>query len=673
MPAFGSSMFPCVPSGSVLDLGRPTQPIRLGDIVAYPSASGALVAHRVVGIERDRLAYLVRGDAQADLERVEARAVLFVVERVERRGFAYATGGPIGRLLGALALRHRPALRLLGRGLNTARRVRQLVGLWSTARDGLPEADGGGRGSAAADGGEFDESAAHGGGAGNGVPARGGAGPALACHHAENPAAASGRRFCLLSSHPSLPIAGKVDPRESLLRGLKHELRTPLNAILGFAELLLGELDGPLGADERENLTVVREAGQRLLRMINDLLDLSSALIVPREPFREDVDVVLLLEQVGATLEQRRGLRPVHVRVDRTLGRLDLFEEKRALERVLTAFGEVALAATSAGEIALAVDPLPSGELELRVFGEGLVETRAEPGFAPADSPAPSERERRVFRLRATIACRVLAALGGTLERVAEPRGLTLILRIPAPANRRRGPAREEDDVALVTTYIASMGHDLRTPLNAILGFADLLLMGGSEIWSESQRKSLRIVREHAGDLALIVDDMLDWARLEAGELTLERSGQAVLPLLERAIETAVARSGARGLRVLLDSPAELGVLDLDPARFVQAVVGLLDHAIRADPAPQVTLSAALGAKGLRIEVLDPGLEIRPQDQAALFAAFRPSYAPTGQRIEGLQLGTSVARSLMRAHGGEVWFERRGRGTVFIATLPTTR
>jgi signal transduction histidine kinase len=73
----------------------------------------------------------------------------------------------------------------------------------------------------------------------------------------------------------------------------------------------------------------------------------------------------------------------------------------------------------------------------------------------------------------------------------------------------------------------------------------------------------------------------------------------------------------------------------------------------------------------LRLEIFDPGLEIRAEDHTAVFDAFRPSHAPTGQRIAGLQLGTSVARSLMRAHGGDVSFESRpGRGTTFVATLP---
>ncbi|HEY2736351.1 MAG TPA: ATP-binding protein, partial [Polyangiales bacterium] len=82
-------------------------------------------------------------------------------------------------------------------------------------------------------------------------------------------------------------------------------------------------------------------------------------------------------------------------------------------------------------------------------------------------------------------------------------------------------------------------------------------------------------------------------------------------------------------------------------------------------------LTARRQPSSLSIEVLDPGLSIREQDHASLFAAFRPSHAPTGQRIAGLQLGTSVARALLRAHGGDVWFESRpGRGTTFVATLP---
>jgi len=93
--------------------------------------------------------------------------------------------------------------------------------------------------------------------------------------------------------------------------------------------------------------------------------------------------------------------------------------------------------------------------------------------------------------------------------------------------------------------------------------------------------------------------------------------------------------------------------------------------------APILSLSALyVEAEGeqpvsARIEVTDPDLEIRDQDQAHIFAAFRPSFAPTGQRVAGLHLGTALARAVIRAHGGDVWFERRpNQGTTFVASLP---
>jgi signal transduction histidine kinase len=165
---------------------------------------------------------------------------------------------------------------------------------------------------------------------------------------------------------------------------------------------------------------------------------------------------------------------------------------------------------------------------------------------------------------------------------------------------------------------------------------------------------------------------MIDWAKLEAGELALTREPEAVLPLIERALGAAKARSGSRGLKVTLRAEADLGAVSVDAPRFEQALLGLLDHAIRSNPGPMVTVSVQRTAAQLRLDIFDPGLEVRVQDQSAVFDAFRPSHAPTGQRIAGLQLGPAVARGLLRAHGGDVWFESRpGRGTLFTATLPT--
>jgi signal transduction histidine kinase len=626
-------MFPFIPSGSLLSVCE-SQPgdVHVGDVIAYPTPGRwrALVAHRVVRIEHaaDTTWYTTLGDSQPYEERIAESAVVYVVTRVAHRYFAYQTRGPLGRAFARIAIRRGSSLRAAMLLARTAIALKHRV-----------------------------------------VPGR-------KTQRAADPSAA---HIELSSSRPSFAAPGEIDPRDSLLRGLKHELRTPLNAILGFSEVLLGELDGPLNQDERENLSVVREAGHKLLALINEVLDLAAALVAQREPQREDTDIIALLDQVRALLEERRGVRPVHVRVDGALDGLDVWVDRRALTRVISALGELALAATSAGEISLGA-ALIDGQLRVRVHGDGLLLSKDALTASTHEPPLKTERDKRVFRLRLLIANKLAERLPGTLAIEPSSQGSTLVLETPVGVERRSSAAASSanlDDVSIAIGYLAAMGHDLRTPLNAILGFADLLSLGNHYPWSDPQRKSLGIIRERAGDLAALVDDMIDWAKLEAGELALQRVEQPVQPLIERAVETATQRSGARGLQIDLDLSAELGSVRLDAARFVQALVGLLDHAVRSNPAPRVKVSARrLGSPNaltgsLYLEIFDPALEVREQDHASLFAAFRPSHAPTGQRIAGLQLGTSVARALLRAHGGDVWFESRpGRGTTFVATLP---
>jgi signal transduction histidine kinase len=626
-------MFPFVPSGCLLEVRLASAgPIRPGDIVAYPGANAprALVAHRVLRVQREAGAtwYVTRGDAQHHEERIAECAIAYVVTRVRHRAFAYDTDGRVGRVLARIAVQQGIALLLATSCAHVAVALRRRSRQVPVASDSAP--------------GQFELSS---------------------------------------SSRPSLTPPGELDPRDSLLRGLKHELRTPLNAILGFSEVLLGELDGPLNDDERENVNVVREAGQKLLVLINEVLDLAAALVAQREPVGEDCDAVALLEDVRAALEERRGVRPVYVRVGGALDRLDVWVDRRALSRVLRALGELALCATNAGEISLEAS-LVGDDLRVRVHGDGLLlPVDALTSSAAGAASAPGDRDKRLFRLRLLIARKLAERLPGTLAAESSPLGgASLVLLMPSRLKRAGAAAvsgASVEDVSVAIGYLAAMGHDLRTPLNAIMGFADLLTLRSLSPWSEPQRKSLEIIRERARDLTALVDDMIDWAKLEAGELSLHWTEQPALSLIERVVETATQRSGARGLCVDLDLAPDLGSVRVDDVRFVQALVGLLDHAVRSNPAPRVKLSARrvagpnAGESKLWIEIIDPSLLVREQDHAAVFAAFRPSHAPTGQRIAGLQLGTSVARALLRAHGGDVWFESRpGRGTTFVAELP---
>jgi signal transduction histidine kinase len=602
-------MFPLVPSNSLLHVIPPRlNEIRPGEIICYPGRH-EIIAHRVIRIEQtpSGRTFITRGDAVGGEEQVAEGAVAWTVVRVERGRFAYDVDSAIGRCAAALALHRGLPLRLLS---ITARTV---VGLRNRlrARSAWPE------------------------------------------------------RADVALGDPPPPRAGSSESPDALLRLLNHELRTPLNGILGFIEILLGELDGPLLLDERENLSLVRDAGRQLLSLVSDVLDLVAAVANDHEPMYESVDLGELLEAERVVLEERRGMRPVYVRVDVPLEAAAVVVDCDELARLLRLLGELALQATSSGEVSFEAE---SGESEVcvRVRADGPLFPEAPPR---ADRPSsPAERDDRLRRMRFDMAQRLTERSLGRLSLD----GNELCLRMPRDARSRVRDQATRADIPLAVRYLAASGHDLRTPLNAILGFSDLVAMHPHEQWSEAQHRSLSIVRERARDLASMVDDMIDWAKLELGDLRLSQKQHDCRELIERAVSLAVERSGARGLRVEVEVEPALGQLYVDADRFVQALLGLMDHAVRAMPGPTVRVHALRDPKGgARFEVIDSGLEIRSQDQAHIFAAFRPSFAPTGQRVAGLHLGTSLSRALIRAHGGDVWFESRpDQGTTFVASLP---
>ena len=232
------------------------------------------------------------------------------------------------------------------------------------------------------------------------------------------------------------------------------------------------------------------------------------------------------------------------------------------------------------------------------------------------------------------------------------------------------------DTERLRTSFVAAMAHDLRGPLNAITGFSDLLVMEKHDVVAPAQRASVDIIRRAAQDLLVLLDQILDWAKLEAGQIELDRAPVPFEGLLYEAADEAKQRSADRGLSVTLDVEDALPNANVDAVRVKQALLGLMDHATRLTDKPRVALSACVRANEaghpcVRVEVKDPQLVVREADQAGFFEAFRPSYAPSGRRVAGLGLGPALARALIQAHGGSVWFaSRTDTGTTFTLELP---
>ncbi|HEX5659052.1 MAG TPA: HAMP domain-containing sensor histidine kinase [Polyangiales bacterium] len=288
---------------------------------------------------------------------------------------------------------------------------------------------------------------------------------------------------------------------------------------------------------------------------------------------------------------------------------------------------------------------------------------RVQHGYAP-----PSPEVPILFRsLANTPAGRELAlALTDLAARFAQMR-----------EKEREGRIAMEQAQKLRTQFLASMSHDLRSPLNSLLGFATLIASGVEGPITREQRESIQMITRSARDLLRLITNILDSARLEAGRLTLDRRWVPATEILTQALSD--------GRRMLEDRPqltieAELGeplpAVFVDQDRVVQAILGLFTHAIHATDRGVIKLQAQVQAgpqPHLRIDVSDQGAGIREADQASLFEAFRELQEPSGRRIGGLGLGLSLARELVRANGGDVWFtSQHGRGTTFTVALPIT-
>ncbi len=243
----------------------------------------------------------------------------------------------------------------------------------------------------------------------------------------------------------------------------------------------------------------------------------------------------------------------------------------------------------------------------------------------------------------------------------------------------RRAIAALEEEVARAeaasrakSAFLANVSHEIRTPMNAILGLAELLetteLTPGQRSWLEDMTGASRT-------LLRLIDDLLDVARAEAGELGLHVGPFAPRALLDELIRLHRGRAERQGLALTLetDIPANLH-LEGDGDRIRQVVGNLLGNAIKFTERGGVVLRAGVrltgGAATLALHVVDTGPGIPTDRQATLFEPFAQLDESAARRHGGVGLGLAIARQLARRMGGQLTLEsNEGHGSTFTFTV----
>lgn len=259
-----------------------------------------------------------------------------------------------------------------------------------------------------------------------------------------------------------------------------------------------------------------------------------------------------------------------------------------------------------------------------------------------------------------------------------EQRRLTedLLLRKQAEEAAYRARAAAEARDSAKSIFLASMSHELRTPLNAILGYVQLMTLDARARGEASFLDDLRRVEGAGKHLLTVINNVLDFSKIEQGKVDVELSTFSLRTLAKEVVEILEPLARERRNRLVLQCTVDVGEMESDAAKVRQVLFNLLSNAVKFTEDGEVGLWIERcnedGRECISIAVSDTGIGIAPEHLDRVFEPFHQGDSSVQRRFGGTGLGLVISRQLCELLGGSIEVgSELGKGSTFTALLPT--